>query len=112
MAGAPCWLRLLPGGSQGAQTVRGGRILAAPWAGGTHLWCFCILASPSRKIEGVGAAAAVRLMGGLGSGGLPGLPAEQEGASLGPATAAEIRLPRRDPSPACRSLTMSCLMLL
>lgn len=44
--------------------------------------------------------------------GVLGVPGEQEGDNLGLATASEICLPCRDPSPACCSLTASCPMLL
>lgn len=73
----------------------GGSDPGCPWAGGTHLRCLCISASLGRKIEGVGAAGAVGLLGGLGCGsGSGGLLGEQEGASLAPAV--KIHLPHQD----------------
>lgn len=81
----------------------GGWDPGCPWAGGTHLWCLCISASPGRKIEGVGAAGAVWMMGGLRGGlGCGRLLGEQEGASLDPAV--KIHFPHQDPGlavPSC-----------
>jgi len=62
------------GGLRGRRRCGGTRVLAAPWAGRTPLRCFGVSASPGGEVEGVGAATAVGLVGGLGSGCCRGSP--------------------------------------